>query len=244
MKKILLMTLLIGVLLLGACGGTSTEPAPTSEGKTSPAITSSDIPGTSTSPPVTSTSPPVTSTSPPVTSTSPPVTSTSPVSTYEPTQTQEPEPVQASDDSVTIILDKIERVGVMPDDIIEALSVGRQYDPPTPAAGCDFFCIYLTITRIDNIHIISVFGYDDEETALFSAATQKYKRIVANLQGVIYHDPHNITSSYEVAEDATAFWVYEVPKDENPLRFEFIYSFKIDIEDETENRGQIDIIIE
>lgn len=237
MKKTLVIALLIGVLLLSACDGTSSEPAPTSGGKTSPAPTSSDIH-------VTSTSPPVTSTSPPVTSTSPPVITTSPVPTDEPTPTPEPEQIQVSDDSVTIILDKIVRGGTMPDDIIEALSIGRPYDQPTPAAGCDFFCIYLTITRIDNIHMIDAFGYGDEETALFSAAAQKYKRIAANLQGITFTDPHDITSSYEVAEDATAFWVFEVPKDETPLRFEFIYTYKIDIEEETENRGQIDIIIE
>jgi hypothetical protein len=237
MKKTLLVTLLIGVLVLSACDGTSSEPAPATEGKTSSTPTSQVIPDTSTSPTVTSTSPSVTPTSHPATTTSPVITDEAPATT-------EPEQIQASDDSVTIILDKIIRADVMLDDVVEALSVGQPYDPPTPAAGCDFFCIYLTITRINDIHMIDAFGYGDEETSLFNVVDQKYKRITANLKGITFTDPHDIRSSYEVAEGATAFWVFEVPKDENPSRFELIYTYKIDIEGETEDRGQIDMIIE
>jgi hypothetical protein len=237
MKKLLLITLLIGAFLLSACDGTPSEPAPTSEVRTSSTPTSQDISDTPTSPPATSTSPSVTPTSPAA-------TQTSPVITDEPPPATEPEQIQASDDSVTIILENIVRADVIPDDIVEALSVGQPYNPPAPAAGCDFFCIYLTIPRIDDIHMIDAFGYGDEETSLFGVAAQKYERITANIKGITFTDPHDITSSYEIAEGATAFWVFEVPKDENPSRFELIYTYKIDIKEETEDRGQIDMIIE
>jgi len=154
------------------------------------------------------------------------------------------EEIEASDNSVTIVIDKIERASVMPADIVEDLSTTTPYQTPALATGCDFFCIYLTITRIEDIHMIDAFGYGEGETALINAAAQKYELIIANLTGIVFTDPHDITSPCEMAEDATAFWVFEVPEDEDPARFEFIYTYKTEIEEETESGGQIDIIFQ
>ena len=152
--------------------------------------------------------------------------------------------IEASDANVTIVIDEIERAGVMPADIVEDLSTTTRYQPPAPAADCDFFCIYLTVTRIENVHMIDAFGYGGEETALLNAAAQKYERITASLTGMTFVDPQDITSPCEIIEGAIAFWVFEVPEDEDPTRFELIYTYKTDIEEETEYRGEIDIILE
>ena len=164
---------------------------------------------------------------------------TSPVSDPESDSDQ----IEASDTNVTIVIDEIERASVMPADIVEDLSTTTRYQPPVLATGCDFLCIYLTVTCIENIHMIDAFGYGDEETALFNAAAQKYERITASLTGMTFVDPQDITSPFEITEGATAFWVFEVPEDEDPARFELIYTYKTDIEEETENRGEIDIIL-
>jgi hypothetical protein len=153
------------------------------------------------------------------------------------------ENIEASDTNVTIVIDKIERASVMPADIVEDLSTTTHYQPPAPAAGHDFFCVYLTVTRIENVHMIDAFGYGEEETALLSAAGQAYKSIATNLKGIAFTDPHDITSPSEITEGATAFWVFEVPENEDPARFELIYTYKTDIEEETENRGEINIIL-
>jgi hypothetical protein len=153
------------------------------------------------------------------------------------------ENIESSDTDVTIVIDKIERASVMPADIVEDLSTTTPYQPPAPAAGHDFFCIYLTVTRIENVHMIDAFGYGGEETALLSTAGQTYKSITADLKGIAFTDPHDITSPSEITEGATAFWVFEVPEDEDPARFELIYTYKTDIEEETENRGEISIVL-
>jgi len=245
MGRLLVTILVIGLFLMSACGDTSTpEPAPAPTDEPAPAPEPVPAPEPEPTPAPTPSPTPEEKTSPAPTSPETPATSTSPAPTDEPPPAPEPEQIKASDDSVTIVLDKIERADVMPDDIVEALSVGRTYQSPAPSAGCDFFCIYLTITRIENIHMIDAFGYGEEETALFNAAPQKYERIAANLKGITFLDPQNLTGSYEIVEGATAFWVFEVPKDEDPLRFEFVYTFKVTIEEETERGGKIDIIIE
>lgn len=153
------------------------------------------------------------------------------------------ENIESSDTDVTIVIDKIERASVMPADIVEDLSTTTHYQPPAPATGHDFFCIYLTVTRIENVHMIDAFGYGEEETALLSTTGQTYKSIAANLKGITFTDPHDITSPSEITEGATAFWVFEVPEDEDPARFELIYTYKTDIEEETENRGEISIVL-
>jgi hypothetical protein len=138
----------------------------------------------------------------------------------------------------------VERVDAIPPDIVEALSSGTTpYKAPTPAKGYDFLCVYLTITRIENVHMVDPLGYGDEEAALSDAEGNEYERITAQVRGITPLDPHDIRGGFEVVEGATAFWVFEVPKDEKPSKFEFVYAFKETIEEETEKRGQIDIII-
>ena len=84
----------------------------------------------------------------------------------------------------------------------------------------------------------------DEEAALSDAEGHEYKRINAQVRGITALNPHDIRGGFEVVEGATVLWVFEVPKDEKPSKLEFVYAFKETLEEETEKRGQIDIIIQ
>ena len=165
-----------------------------------------------------------------------------PIPTPAPTPTPTPTPkqVEASDGRVTIILDKVERADVLPPDIVEALSAGKS---PTPIEGCDFVCVYLTIARIENVHMVNPLGYGDERPALLDAEGHQYKLEDGQVRGIKYLDPHDIRSPCEAVEGATGFLVFEVPKHERPAKLSFVYSFKETWEEESAKRGQIDIIL-
>jgi len=155
-----------------------------------------------------------------------------------------PEQIGGSDGRVTITLDKIERGDIVPPDIVEALSVGRpSYEPPVPAEGCDFVCIYVTIAHIENVHMVNPLGYGDERPVLLDAKSHGYEPVCAVVQGIKYLDLHDIRGPSEAVEGATGFLVFEVPKHERQAKLSFLYSFKETWEEEVAKRGQIDLIL-
>jgi len=147
-----------------------------------------------------------------------------------------PGQIEASDGQVTIILDKVERGDVMPPDIVEVLTGGRPSDKVRPPhAGCDLVCIYLTISRIEGVHMLASLRYGKEVPMLLDAQGGEYEPFISSVQGISW------TAPYEALEGATAFLVFDVPVQEEPSELTFVYSFKETWEDESAKRGQIDI---
>ena len=147
--------------------------------------------------------------------------------------------VEAFDSQVTIVLDRLQRADNLPSDITEELD-----DIPTPVAGSEFVCIYITIARIENIHMVNPLGYEEEEAVLFDAQGHEYKPKWAKVTGIRLVDPSDFANSpYEVVEGATGFLVFEVPKDEKLSKLEFVYSFKVTWEKESAKRSQIDLML-
>lgn len=250
MRKVVKVCVVV-VILISLCGcfsGCQPEPSPEPAPALTPELEPTPIPTPTpvpTPPPTPSPAPKPTPTPTPTPAPAPsPAPTPSPTPTPAPVPTPEPEQIEASDGRVTIVLDKLERADTMPPDIVEALSSGiTPYKAPTPAEGYDFVCIHLTITRIENVHMVNGLGHGDEETVLLDARAHECRRITAQVRGIKFLDPHDIRGPIEVAEGATAFWVFEVPKDEKPSKLKFVYSFKENWEEETEKRGQLDIIL-
>ena len=159
----------------------------------------------------------------------------SPVS---PTSHTTPEQIEAFDSQVTIVLDRLERTDTVPSDIAEELD-----NIPTPVAGSEFVCIYFTIARIENIHMVDPLGYEEEGAVLFDAQGHEYKPKWAKVTGIRLVDPSDLTGPCEVVEGATGFVVFEAPKAEKPSKLEFVYSFKVTWEEESAKRGQIDLML-
>src|SRR4030043_350937 len=58
-----------------------------------------------------------------------------------------------TDGHISLIMDRVLRTETWPDDI----NLGYGYSDPTPDGGHDFFCIYLTITHIEDVVLDSTF---------------------------------------------------------------------------------------
>jgi len=155
-----------------------------------------------------------------------------------------PGPNETSDGRVTVALDKVQRGDVLPPDIVESLTTGRpSYEAPSPDAGCDFVCIYLTISRIEGVLMVDPLGYGEEGSVLLDAQGGEYEPATFSVQGIEFKDPTSLTSDYEVVEGATAFMVFEVPVQEELSELALVYSFQETWEDESAKRGQIDIVL-
>lgn len=152
--------------------------------------------------------------------------------------------LQGSDNQIAIVIDNVSRYDMLPDDIIEGIS--NRYPPgsskkvPTPDEGNDFICVYLTITQIENVHISDPLGYNDEGSIVLDTHNHEYVKFAGSM-GIVFTDVHDINSPIEAVEGSTGYFVFEMPKDEEPSVFRFVYSYKKTWEEQSAQRGQIDI---
>lgn len=119
----------------------------------------------------------------------------------------------------------------MPSDIAEAFSAGYpvgypSHKLPTPIEGCNFVCVYLTITRIENVHMVEPIRYGNECSVLLDAESHEYAPVWFQVPVLLVDPEHFATSPTEVAESAKGFLVFAVPKHEKPAKLSFVYSFK------------------
>jgi len=140
------------------------------------------------------------------------------------------------DDSIGIVLDTLERTD---DYTIELKGFGDRIS--LPKEGHDFVVIYLTITRIEQVHMVSLGGRGQEQSTLYDAKGHSYKLSTWHVKGLNILDLHDITSPKEFIEGAKGYLIFEIPKHEKPAKLTFVYYFKESWEDKSTKRGQIDI---
>lgn len=151
-------------------------------------------------------------------------------------------PVVWFDGRIGITLDKVKRANVLPPDIVEERSSSSPRKSRTPTEGHDYVCVYLTIARIENVHLVNPVGFGEEKSILLDAESHKYELVDCLVEPVILIDPeHFATSDFEVEQGATGIIVFEVPKHEKPVELRLVYSFKATWEEKTEKKGQINI---
>lgn len=151
----------------------------------------------------------------------------------QPTST--PELGTWSDDRIVININQVNICEVIPEDVQALFN-----DIPALTEGYDYVIINLTVESINDIHLMG-FGYENEKCVLCTDENESYPVKAMHIQGIKFHDPHDITSSYEIIENATINMIFEVPKNENLEIMELVYSYKNTLEETSESRGQINI---
>jgi hypothetical protein len=135
-------------------------------------------------------------------------------------------------DNISIRCDKVEKTESYPKDIIEKyFSWPSSAKPPVPSQGNTFIFIYLTITRIENIHLVGTGGRNDKTSLLFDEQGRKHKRTDEFTVGIKYKDNKDITSPYELVEGSKITLVFQASKDTKPTDLKFVYYFKKKWED-------------
>jgi len=179
-----------------------------------------------------------------------PAPAPSPAPTPAPTPEPEPEPtppppeqIGDSDGRVTITLDKVERVDVMPSEFRDSPYLRATYSPtnermssvewggrPPPGQGYDFVAIYLTVARIEVEHM----GYriiggavnpEIKPSILIDLEENKYQEKAFTSRGVEFENLKHLTASYEFIEGTTMILIFELPKQAKPTILGFIYPF-------------------
>ena len=144
------------------------------------------------------------------------------------------------DDQIGITLDKLQKANVLSPEVIEMFRF-QPGDVPTPSEGYDFVSMFITISRIENVHVVSLGGRGEESAILSDTKGNKYDMSFWNVKGIEYLDPSSFSSPSEFIEGAIALLVFEIPKKEKPAKLTFLYYFKKTWEEESKKTGQIDI---
>lgn len=146
--------------------------------------------------------------------------------------------MEASDGQVTVKVNKLERSHRIPADVANELD-----NVPTLEENNDFILAYITITRIEGVHMVDPLGFENKEPILVDSRNNEYELVAASIKGIELVDPQDFENSpYEVVEGATGFLIFKIPKVEEASKINYIYSFKVTWE-ENLRIGQMDLIL-
>ena len=152
-----------------------------------------------------------------------------------------PPATTVSDGYVELTLNKMERTDTVPPEFIRSpLERARP-----PEEGHDFVVINLTLTRIEGRYVL--FGHS---SILFDDKGDDYTFNYTLVQGVTLRtetgEPANFSDPnvkyYEANEGSKWLFLSEMPKDREPVRLRFIYSFTESWEKVSIKEGQIEMI--
>jgi hypothetical protein len=130
-------------------------------------------------------------------------------------------------DHVSIRLERIDQSDTYPEDIVEKyFSWPSSAKPPVPSQGNTFIFIYLTITRIENIHLITAGGRDENSSLLFDEQEREHKLNNAFVVGMKFKDNTDFTSPSELLEGSKITLVFQAPKYTKPTGLKIVYDFK------------------
>jgi hypothetical protein len=137
----------------------------------------------------------------------------------------------SGDGQVGMIVDRIERVGFMPDEFDGGLP---------PKTGYDYVCVYLVFSYLGSIYL-EPWDQKTQEIILQDAENHIYKAKDMMWKGVEFWDPSHLTGSAYLAEGTKNIILFELPKQQKPLALKFVYFYKGGRGERTVNKGQIDI---
>jgi hypothetical protein len=138
------------------------------------------------------------------------------------------------DKRIGISLDKLARVDSYPS---EFSSSGHKY--PSPKEDYDFVVIHVTITRIKDVHLGMPEPSSTTKPILNDAQGKIYE--LANLQYTGVEFREGLKGDYEIIQGAKGIFLFEFPKNEDPIIFRFAYPYWESWDEKIINYGQIDI---
>ncbi len=145
-----------------------------------------------------------------------------------------------TDGRIGIILDLLERTDNYPS---ELKSPGER--SPILKEGHNWVVVYFTIETINNIHIVSFGGRDAEKSIIYDDRGETHKLYTWSSDGWKFVDPDKgLTGPGEFPQGSKVIIVFEFPENENPKELSFVYYYIETWDDEHNQKGKFNILIE
>jgi len=169
--------------------------------------------------------------------------------TIEPTATLMPVPPTATQAPATEVPPTPEpteqgdwfdgRIGVSLDAIEETRALPAEYEIADAREGYTYLSIYLSVTRVEGVHVVNAMGHERERPVVHGANGQSYKAAFARFTGMRVADLTNLVGSAEYVEGAEGILGFEIPQGTEITELVFLYSYKFSLDDDAPIRGEM-----
>ena len=109
---------------------------------------------------------------------------------------------------------------------------------PDAEAGFTYVSIYLTVTKIEGVHLLNIPFYEKEEPYLLDDEGQSYPPKFSKIVGVKFKDLKDLRSDYEIIEGAQLYLVFGIIEGRIPVKLNLLYGYQYTWDDSLpQNRG-------
>ncbi|MGB2895046.1 MAG: hypothetical protein WBB65_02635 [Anaerolineales bacterium] len=135
------------------------------------------------------------------------------------------------------------RIGISLDAIEETRTLPAEYEIADASEGHAYFAIYLSVTRVEGVHLVNAMGYEREGSVVHGADGQSYESAFRHFKGVKFADLTNLLGSAEFVPGAEGILAFEIPEGTEITELVFLYSYKESLDDKASIRGEMIIAL-
>ncbi|MCJ7568552.1 MAG: hypothetical protein MUO58_13525 [Anaerolineales bacterium] len=135
------------------------------------------------------------------------------------------------------------RIGLSLDAIEETRTLPAEYEIADASEGHTYLSIYLSVTRVEGVHLVYALGYEREKSVIHGANGQTYESAFGHFKGVKFADLTNLLGSAEFVPGAEGIFAFEIPEGTEITELVFIYSYKESLDDKDPIRGEMIIVL-
>jgi hypothetical protein len=143
------------------------------------------------------------------------------------------------DERIKFTLNKMEIADDYPADIRKTFGPSKKL--PKPKSGHRYAFFLITMTDINNVHVVGLGSRKQKTCILRDTAGKRYKTYMWTAKGINF--PNGFTGLGELVEGAKILLIFETPNNVKPDRLTFIYYYKHNLQERSQRSGNIDIQI-
>ena len=143
------------------------------------------------------------------------------------------------DERIKFTLNKMEIADDYPADIRKTFGPSKKL--PKPKSGHRYAFFLITMTDINNVHVVGLGSRKQKTCILRDTAGKRYKTYMWTAKGINF--PNGFTGPGELVEGAKILLIFETPNHVKPDRLTFIYYYKHNLKEQSQRSGKIDIQI-
>ena len=135
------------------------------------------------------------------------------------------------------------RIGLSLDAVEETRTLPAEYEIADASEGHAYFVIYLSVTRVEGVHLVDAMGYERERPVVHGADGQSYEIAFIQFKGIKFADLTNLTGSAEFVPGAEGILAFEIPEGTEITELVFVYAYKESLGDKSPIRSEMVIVL-
>ena len=135
------------------------------------------------------------------------------------------------------------RIGLSLDAVEETRTLPAEYEIADASEGHTYLSIYVSVTRVEGVHLVNAMGYEREGPIVHGADGQSYEIAFIQFKGIKFADLTNLTGSAEFVPGAEGILAFEIPEGTEITELVFVYAYKESLGDKSPIRSEMVIVL-